>query len=274
MLAPMEDKSGDASGFFIGTTKSCGILFGTGPESFGYMPKTDYGAVQGALAYVDGALYLDGSLGARPLPMWLTTQGLCSGLPNLEINNLTRSRYTFPISPTGAAMFDSLANTFVAVSGTNPAIVMQIENQTLTTYTEFGYNSFARFAGKNLAASGAGLFELAGNDDNGLPISGTVTFGTTDFGSAFTKIIDRLYVGYRSQADMVLRIRTDDEDVNYYTLPISDQVGLATQRVKPGKGLTGRYWQFTLQNLDGTDFTIDTVDVKSAQLTRRVNGRT
>lgn len=274
MLAPIEDKSGESSGFFIGTAESCGILFGSGPDDFKYVKKTGYGAVQGALAYVDGALYLDGAVGARPLPMWLTTEGVCVGMPDLGVNNLTRSRYSFDASGVGAAMFDPHANTFVAVSSEAlSAIALQVENQTLTTYTGFAYNSFARVAGKNLAASGAGLFELVGDTDNGVPIDATVTLGVTDFGSSYVKALDRLYVGYRSLVDMALDVRTDDAVTNAYVLPISDQTGLATQRVKVGKGLAGRYWQFTLRNIGGNDFTFDTIDVKSAQLARRINGR-
>lgn len=273
MLAPMEDRSGDASGFFIGTTKSCGVLAGATPEDFKYTPKTDYGAIKGAVAFVDGALYLDGSVGARPLPMWLSVQGICVGLPNLEISNLTRSRYNFAADGVGAALFNPDTSMFLAVSGSNATVVMQIENQTLTTYTGYGYNSFARFAGKNLAADGSGVHELVGETDNGVPIVANVALGTTDFGSTFVKALDRLYVGYRSVADMNVSITLDGENTYPYVLAVSDQTGLATQRVKTGKGLAGRYWQFAIANIGGADFSFDTIDVKSAQLARRVNGR-
>lgn len=269
MLAPMEDKAG--SGFFIGTTNSTGTLGGDSPDEFKYAPKAEYGAVKGALAYIDASLYLDGSMGARELPMWLSTQGVCVGLPSLEVNNLTRIRYTFPVSDQGAAMFDPATRRFVAVSETQPAIVVQTENMTLTTYTNYGFNSFARVGGKNVGARDDGLFELVGEDDNGRPISGTVALGVTDFGSTFLKTVDRLFVGYRARAEMVLGVKTEETHNNLYPLPASP--ALATQRAKVGRGLSARYWQFTLQNLDGTDFAIDTVDVKSAKLERRINGR-
>lgn len=273
MLAPMEDRSGDSSGFFVGTTKTCGVLTGGGPEDFKYTPKTEYGAIPGAVASIDGALYLDGSVGARELPMWLTTQGLCVGLPNLDINNLTRSRYTFTADGAGAAMFDPTINMFVARSGSNPAIAFQTENQTLTAFSNFAYNSFARAYGKNLAADATGVHELVGDTDNGAAIDAVISTGVTDFGSTFVKALDRLYVGYRSAADMSVVVRTDDALDTPYIAPVSDQTGLATQRVKVGKGLAARYWQFTVKNIGGADFLFDTIDVKSAQLARRINGR-
>lgn len=119
LLAPMEDKDNAGakeSGFFVGTDRSCGILAGATSDDFQYVPKTDYGAVIGALDYVDGALFADDSAGARPLPVWLTTQGLCAGMPSMEVKNLTRTRYTFPASGRGAALFQSGPNRFIAVS--------------------------------------------------------------------------------------------------------------------------------------------------------------
>lgn len=272
MLAPMEDKTGDASGFFVGTTSSCGLITGADPATFEYMALTDYGAVQGALTYVDGALYQDGAAGARPLPMWMSTQGLCVGLPGLTVENLTRSRFGFLTGVTGAALFIPTVNRVVAVSAGHPAVAMQIENQTLTTYTNFVYNSFANFNGRMLAASGTGLSELVGDTDNGLPIEAEVSFGTTDFGSSYMKVIDRLFVGYRANKALVLGVSLDDNKSFWYSAPDSTD-GLMSQRVKLGRGLMARYWRFALTNVDGADFSIDTVDVHSAQTGRRVNGR-
>lgn len=105
LLAPMEDKSMQGSGFFVGTERSCGIIIGSGPEDFQYVPKTSYGAVLGALERVDGSVFGDNSLGARSLPIWLTTQGVCVGKPDLQIQNLTRTKFGFPTGGQGAAIF-------------------------------------------------------------------------------------------------------------------------------------------------------------------------
>jgi len=105
MFAAMEDKDGSSSGLFLGTDKSHGILFGDSPEDFRYVPKADYGVVEGAMTYVDGALYGDNSAGVRPLPVWLTTQGICVGMPDMQIKNLTRTKFGFTAAGTGAALF-------------------------------------------------------------------------------------------------------------------------------------------------------------------------
>lgn len=118
MLATIEDRDAGAanSGFFVGTDRSCGVLIGSSPDEFQYVPKTDYGAVLGALDYVDGALYGDGSTGARQLPMFVTTSGICVGMPNMEISNLTRTKYEFTAAGVGAAIFEPGPNRFIAVT--------------------------------------------------------------------------------------------------------------------------------------------------------------
>lgn len=121
LLAPFSDKdrSSDAnrdSGFFVGTDRSCGVIAGTDPTSFQYVPKADYGAIFGAVDYVDGSLFHEGQAGARQLPMWLTTQGICVGMPDLLINNLTRAKYSFPAAGRGAALFMPGPKRFIATA--------------------------------------------------------------------------------------------------------------------------------------------------------------
>jgi len=92
-------------GIFVGTDRSCGILVGKGMSQFEYVPKVDYGAIEGSMVMVDGSLYGDNSNGARLLPVWLTSRGICVGLPSLEIKNLTRTVYSIPAAGRGASLF-------------------------------------------------------------------------------------------------------------------------------------------------------------------------
>jgi hypothetical protein len=122
MMAPIIDRelydSGKSSGFFIGTDRSCGVLVGSTPADFQYVPKASYGAVYGAMTMVDGTMFQDGSAGMRELPMFLTTQGICVGMPDLTVKNLTRSRFSFDVGGQGAALFIPGPNRFIATSKT------------------------------------------------------------------------------------------------------------------------------------------------------------
>lgn len=120
MMAEIVDRemfdTGKSSGFFIGTDRSCGVLIGSSPETFQYVPKASYGVVAGAVTMVDGTMFQDGAIGVREVPMFLTTQGICVGMPDLTVKNLTRSRFTFPIGKQGAALFMPGPNRFIATS--------------------------------------------------------------------------------------------------------------------------------------------------------------
>lgn len=117
LMAELEEKDAEGSGgFFVGTDKSCGILAGSGPESFQYVPKQRGGAVLGALDYVDGSLFDDGGASARLLPMWLTTEGICVGVSGMGIRNLTRTKYGFNVAGEGAALFKPGLNQFIVTN--------------------------------------------------------------------------------------------------------------------------------------------------------------
>ncbi len=122
MIATIEDKDrpgdtqGMASGIFVGTIRSTGVMVGKDPLEYQYVPKVDYGVVEGADTLVDGSLYGDDSSGGRLLPMWLSRQGVCVGMPEMVVKNLTRTRYGFKTGDAGAAMFQPGPNKFIATS--------------------------------------------------------------------------------------------------------------------------------------------------------------
>lgn len=128
LLASMTDKeltdAGRSSGFFIGTDRSCGVLVGSSPADFQYIPKTDYGAIPGAVDSVDAALF-DASLTTRALPMWLTTQGVCVGMPDMSVQNLTRTKFGSSADTPGAAVLQA--------AGKGAAIFMPGPNRFVVT---------------------------------------------------------------------------------------------------------------------------------------------
>jgi hypothetical protein len=96
----------------VATNKNFGVIVGS--DKLMYVPKGDYGAIEGAFDYVDGSLYGDDKLGMRKVPMFMTTQGLCVGLPKMDMVNLTRTTFDFPASGRGACMFKPGENIFIA----------------------------------------------------------------------------------------------------------------------------------------------------------------
>lgn len=114
VIAPIEDR--EHPGIFVATETSTGWIQGTEADSFKFVPGANYGAVPGTLVFVDGALFADRSAGARMLPMWLSTQGVCVGLPGGTVQNLTRAKYQFTAQGSGCALFKPDTTQFIAVA--------------------------------------------------------------------------------------------------------------------------------------------------------------
>lgn len=109
MMAAINDldrtEAGRTSGFFIGTERTTGVLSGNNPDDFQYIQKAEYGVVPGTVQMVDGTRFKDGASGTRLLPMWLSEKGICVGMPELAVLNLTRGRYNLEAGGRGAALF-------------------------------------------------------------------------------------------------------------------------------------------------------------------------
>lgn len=152
------------------------------------------------------------------------------------------------------------------------AIAMHTEALSLTTYSNFPFNSFAAFNGLYLAAGDNGIFALTGSTDNGAIIQAAARTGLTDFGTSFLKRVDRAYVGYRTNGDLLVRVFTDEVNIRDYRLTGSGATGLHGNHLRIGKGLGARYWQFEVQNMNGADFNLDLIEIKPTKLPRRVGG--
>lgn len=153
-------------------------------------------------------------------------------------------------------------------------LVMQTETSALTEYAEYPFNSYAKFNGVYLGASDDGVFALAGNTDAGEAIDAYARTGISDFNTSHLKRINRVYVGYRTDGDMVLRVITDGWETRDYRMVKMPQGvgGIRGNHINMGRGLDARYWQFEIRNEAGCDFSLDMVEIKPTMLRRRIGG--
>jgi hypothetical protein len=153
-----------------------------------------------------------------------------------------------------------------------PAITMNTETGALSNYTNWPFNSLAQFNGAYLGASAEGLFVLTGDTDNNTFIQAAARVGITDFGTSYLKRIDRSYVGYRTDGDLVLRVFTDEVNVRDYLITQYGKSGLHGNHTRIGKGLAARYWQFEIRNQNGAQFQLNALELKPTHLRRRIGG--
>lgn len=155
---------------------------------------------------------------------------------------------------------------------------MNTDTRALTKFTNYPFNSFLRTpSGKTYGVSEGALCRLGGDTDAGEPINAKLRLGMSDLGTRRVKRTPALYVGFTGDGDM--RIKA------IYTSPVDGQREAHVYRMKPrlgdnpdanrrkiGKGLKAVYFDYELENVDGSDFSIDVIEIHVLPLDRRLRG--
>jgi len=175
---------------------------------------------------------------------------------------------------TAAAVYSPLMMDLVTLlsaaarEGEGVAWVLNLRNKANSQYSDYVFDSFARFKGLFLAAGADGLVELTGDTDLGDPIVASVLLGKTDFDSEFLKRVPKLYLGASLNGEMHVAVHTDDGRVRIYKGDTTAGL-MRTRFVGIGRGLLSRYWQIELFNPLGEDFTLDSTELTPSEVVRR-----
>jgi hypothetical protein len=140
----------------------------------------------------------------------------------------------------------------------------------VSVYEGLAPNSMCELNGQFFVMTSTGVQALDADNDNGTQIDARIKFGVTNLGIAQQKRISDFYAGMRASGDMTLRIYTDENAPNEYTLSPNGVPTLKQRRVTTGKGVRGKYWQFELENTNGCAFDFDSFDIAVAETDRRI----
>lgn len=135
-------------------------------------------------------------------------------------------------------------------------------------YSQYGFNSFAKFGGKHYGCKSDGIYELGGDTDGANLIPWTVTLGETDFGASNLKRFESVYLGVKSTGQLVLKVIGDNGTAYHYNVIPSGNDARAARAVL-GRGLAGRYWKLELAS-DTERAELDSIDFSFAAMSRRV----
>jgi hypothetical protein len=157
------------------------------------------------------------------------------------------------------------------LAATVPTLALNTVLRAVTLYDGVLANSYASFNGLTLAATEHGIVALSGDTDLGAAIRASVMSGISDLDSPQLKRVLSGFVGYRASGAMSLTLITDEHHEYVYQLdPRQIAADLHPSRVKLGRGVTGRYWQWALDNRDGADFSLDNFTMEVEPLKRRI----
>lgn len=156
------------------------------------------------------------------------------------------------------------------------AYAMNTTNAAVSTYDNFGFNSFAEIDGVLFGASDAGLCTLGGNDDAGENINASIETGLDNYSSTAYKRMAKGYLHFRSDGAMLISVTTTSPQgvrftETYRANPLQAEDFRETN-VDIGKGLNSVKWKFTISNENGSDFDLDALYVIPIICGKRSNG--
>jgi hypothetical protein len=168
------------------------------------------------------------------------------------------------------ALLDSFIISIPTASGqdTYLAYLLNTETNSVSTYTNYSFKCSTLFNGKYLLGNSSGLYEYGGTTDAGEVIEARVKTLAYNFGTSNLKQIPDMYMGGVGSDQMIVKVSVDNKASVYYK--VSNKIkDLHTQRVKFGKGLIGRYFQFELIT-NSTDTDLESIEFYPIVLRRKL----
>lgn len=136
----------------------------------------------------------------------------------------------------------------------------QLNGGMFSQYTNFPFNSMVRFGETFLGAGDDGLFEIAGEQDNGVNIDAGFELPTTDLGIHNKKRIRFIYLGYETNGELQLEVITDQKPGEVYQVSNINATGQQRNKRSLKKTQQGRYFTVKVSNVNGADFSIDRIE--------------
>ena len=142
-------------------------------------------------------------------------------------------------------------------------LCLNLKLNAASQYANYNFNSFCIFNGVPLAASTDGIFELdSATTDNTALIDALVEFVSTDFGVSSPKRIRSAQIGYETSGYLIIRVKTDDDiQLEYVMQPDKTAQKRYAEKLPMSRSQKGVVWMFRIENRDGCDFSLDSIDL-------------
>lgn len=141
----------------------------------------------------------------------------------------------------------------------------------VTRYTNWPFTRVIRLGESYYGVSTDGLYLLGGDTDDTEPIAWNWLTAKTDFDDIKLKTVAEVTVGGRFGSSAVAKVIECENDHEYvYHNP--READSQNTRIKFGRGLKSRYYQFGMNDDEGSDLSIDTLDFAVVPHRRVING--
>lgn len=154
-----------------------------------------------------------------------------------------------------------------------PCIVLNTDTMALSEYTNYDFVSFANFNGITLALHRNGnIYQLGGDTDNGSEIDAVVETGMDDMGIGKSKRLLGLTVGLRSNGETQYRQHRFNDYGEYISIDSTEEETIETRKLPSEKTKLSRVYGIEFSNVDGSDFSVDSMELDLRMSPRRSGG--
>jgi hypothetical protein len=194
----------------------------------------------------------------NPLVGWFGAHGIVLGDPQGVVKDtmIDNIDLTPPASGTSVVI---QANGYKRVVSCGWCLNM--ENNAATRYEDWSVTS----SSLGYATMPNGLYRLDGSGK----VDAYVSLGKKDFGSENLKYLPACYIGVSSDTPMKLVVTTPEAEEYEYEAR-SSSTDLRIQRVDPGRGLRANWYNLSLYNTEGSEFTLASVSFAPIASGRRI----
>lgn len=150
-------------------------------------------------------------------------------------------------------------------------------DKALSRYTNYPFNSFAKVGDRYYGAASDGVHRLEGSTDNSDAIAARLRAGLSNFGTNREKRLVEAFVGARTDGELlfwVIQVNSDTGEKEGGVFKVKPRPAQNTRetRVKTGRGWKAVQFDFVLENVDGADFDITSIEWRPLTLDRRTRG--
>jgi len=222
--------------------------------------------IPGTDTTVEGNNLMFGKYGHGILPMWTTRKGVYAGTHDGTCVNLTADRLTLPTAIEGCSYCTRdryVASIGSGIStGSKIAVVMELGGGRLSQFLNYDFDSFAIRGDEILGANDSGIFTLETGDlDVTTQILAKFALDNTNFGVNKDKIIESVTAFLRADGNLRFTIERDNEDPVWRDfVPKNKRLAAHAADIDFGRDCNGTNFKLEVQNLQGSDFTIASLD--------------
>jgi hypothetical protein len=248
------------TGVFVAADKTYYIAGDIGDVKDNVIDVLPFGAVPGTAFSVPNKAAISSSSKAadREVVGWFSTRGFV--MADLQGVVTTTMHSNVDVTPPDfgvVAVYECGGFERVASCG----FAMNLSNGAVTTYSDWDFTSLSSCYGTK--PDGIYLTDTTGEVD------ASIGLGRQSFGAEQRKNMPAVYVGMDSTSLMALTVETPEKG-SYIYKTRSSGAGMQMQRIDPGKGLWGNWFNLTLTNTEGADFTIASISFGTTSSTRRI----